>query len=350
LIDKAARVASLAPALVNFAGRTPPLSSMLKFAAGAAPKRAVPQFAPVTLQQWFQERGERNVGGPRVVVWPDTFNNYMHADVGVAAVEAIEAAGWHVVMPRGHVCCGRPLYDYGFLDLARRYLVRVLDAVRDEVRAGTPIVGIEPSCLAVFKDELPKLLPNDDDAKRLTDNSYHFPDFFEQYGIAAPQLDRKAIVWGHCHHKATGGMKQELALLRRMGLDVTEVTGGCCGLAGSWGFERGHYDMSIDCGDQGLLQAVRNADPSTLIVADGFSCTTQIEQAETDRRGLHVAQVMRLAASTQPLPEERPERAAPPAPSPSVARRARRVGGIAAAASVAAVASVALGRRLRRSV
>jgi Fe-S oxidoreductase len=217
-------------------------------------------------------------------------------------------------MPQGHVCCGRPLYDYGFLDVAKRYLVRTIATLRDEIRTGTPIVGIEPSCLAVFKDELPKMLPHDDDARRLTANAYHFPEFFTTFGIQPPELHGQAVVWGHCHHKATGGMRHELDLLRAMGIDATEVTGGCCGLAGSWGFEQQHYDISMQCGEHGLLPEVRDADACTLIVADGFSCKTQIEQADTGRRGLHVAQVMRLAAghpASRPLPPH-PEAHLPP--------------------------------------
>ena len=151
------------------------------------------------------------------MLWPDTFNNYFHTDVGVACVEAIEAAGWQVVMPQGHVCCGRPLYDYGFLDLAERYLRRTLGVLLGEIRAGTPVVGMEPSCLAVFKDELGKMLPHDDDARRLAEGAYHFGEFFQAFGIEPPRLERSALLWGHCHHKATGGVGSDKDLLRQHG-------------------------------------------------------------------------------------------------------------------------------------
>ncbi len=345
LIDKAARAASAAPGIANFCGQAPAVRSVLKFAAGAAQQRSVPRFAPVTLQRWFRQRGERNLGGPRVVVWPDTFNNHMHVDVGAAAVEAIEAAGWHVVMPHGHVCCGRPLYDYGFLDLAERYLLRTIDALREEIRRGTPVVGIEPSCLAVFKDEAPKLLPHDDDVKRLVELSYHFPDFFHAFDVPVPRLRGEALLWGHCHHKATGGIGSEKELLVKMGLNVDEVTGGCCGLAGSWGFEQRHYDLSMACGEQALLGHVKAADPRTLIVADGFSCQTQIAEGGTGRSALHVAQVLRIAAEhgMADLPPERPERSAPPGPSPTAPHRMQRTAATAgaAAATVATAAMVA---------
>jgi Fe-S oxidoreductase len=126
LIDQAARVASCMPEVANFVTQTPGLRAVAKFLAGMAREREIPAFAPVTLQRWFSDRGgTMNPDGPRVVLWPDTFNNHFHTDVGVACVEAIEAAGWQVVMPSGHVCCGRPLYDYGFLGLAERYLRRL---------------------------------------------------------------------------------------------------------------------------------------------------------------------------------------------------------------------------------
>jgi FAD/FMN-containing dehydrogenase/Fe-S oxidoreductase len=294
LIDQAARLAAVAPGAVNLLAATPGLSRALKRAAGMTLHRPIPRFARRTLQRWFARRGERNAGAPKVVVWPDTFNNHFHADVGIAAVEAIEAAGWHVVMPGGHVCCGRPLYDYGFLKLARRYLRRTLAVLRDDIRRGVPVVGIEPSCLAVFKDELVKLFPHDDDARRLAENAYHFPEFFARFGIEPPHLEGRALVWGHCHHKATGGMDAEHSLLRSMGLAVEPLSAGCCGLAGSWGFEAGHYEMSMQCGEQGLFPSIREASPQTLVIADGFSCKTQIA-AGTNREALHVAQVMQLA-------------------------------------------------------
>lgn len=295
LIDKAARLGSKMPRVVNYLGGTRPFASALKFAAGVTPERSIPTFAPQTLQSWFHSRPPRNVEGPRVVVWPDTFNNYFTAEVGKAAIEAIEAAGWNVVMPAGHVCCGRPLYDYGFLNMAQRYLRRSVDTVREHLRAGVPVVGIEPSCLATFKDELPKLLPHDDDGRRLADQACHFGEFFERHDIEPPAMTGKALLWGHCHQKATDGMAPQTRVLEKMGFDVETVTGGCCGLAGSWGFEPGHYDISMACGEEALLPAVRDAAEETLIVTDGFSCKTQIAASGTGRTALHLAEVMQLA-------------------------------------------------------
>jgi FAD/FMN-containing dehydrogenase/Fe-S oxidoreductase len=343
LIDQVARLASRVPELVNVATQTPGLSRLATLAAGLDRRRPLPEFAPMTLQEWFTARGgTRNPHGRRVVLWPDTFNNRLHTGTGVACVEALEAAGWQVVMPPGHVCCGRPLYDYGFLDQAERYLHRVLEALRDDIRAGTPVVGMEPSCLAVFKDELPGMLPHDDDARRLARNAYHFAEFFEKFQVEVPRLDGKALLWTHCHERATGGQTPEQQTLERMGLAVEPLTGGCCGLAGSWGFEDGKYGISMDCGEQALLPAVRSADPSTVVVADGFSCRTQVQDAGTGRRALHLAEVMALARERPVVADGRtPEESVPrhrPSPPPlrRVVRTVGPVGGAAAAALVAA--------------
>jgi len=276
-----------------------------------------------------------------VILWPDTFNNHLHTNVGVAAVEALEAAGFAVTMPRRHLCCGRPLYDYGMLGLARRYLERVLDALRDEIRAGTPIVGIEPSCVAVFKDELPNLMPNDEDARRLSRQVFHLPEFLAERadGWEPPQLAGRAPVQGHCHHRATGGMGGEERLLRRMGLDVEVLDTTCCGLAGSWGFEAEHYDLSMQIGEHSLLPRVREAPPDELVVADGFSCKTQIEDARVGRRALHVAEVLKLAREHGPgaLASPYPERLLGDGrPRPTARRRAARAAARALALGAAA--------------
>ncbi len=346
-IDQAARLASAVPELANLATRTPGVVHLVRALGGVTQQRPVPRFAPMTLQQWFAERGgTTNPHGRPVVLWPDTFNNHMHTDVGVACVEAIEAAGWQVIMPEGHVCCGRPLYDYGFLDVAERYLRHAVASVREHVRAGTPVVGMEPSCLAVFKDELTKLMPHEEDARRLAENAYHFAEFFERFDIEPPTLPEgtRALLWGHCHHKATGGMDPEQHLLEQMGVDVEPVNGGCCGLAGSFGFEADKFDISMDCGEQGLLPAVREADPSTFVVADGFSCRTQTKDAGTGRQPLHVAQLMRLARQGPDGPvsaHDVEHDMAADRPTPPAGRRALRITG--EAALVGAVAAVAAG-------
>jgi FAD/FMN-containing dehydrogenase/Fe-S oxidoreductase len=314
LVDQAARHGARVPRLVNLVGRGRLTSRLVKAAVGIAPQRELPAFAPQTLQAWYRTRGGSHApGGRRVLLWPDTFTNHFHAEIGIAAVEALEAAGFSVVVPDGHVCCGRPLYDYGMLGRARHYLEDVIGRFREEIRAGTPFVGVEPSCLAVFKDELPKLLPHDEDGKRLCRQAVHFADLLKDAEYEPPQLRaRQALLHGHCHHKATGGLDGERSLLEAMGLEVDLLNSGCCGLAGSWGYEKEHYGVSMACGERVLLPRVRDAAPEALIVADGFSCRTQIEHGAGGRRALHVAQVLRLAQQGAVL-EAFPEREAPSA-------------------------------------
>ena len=349
-IDRWAALASRIPELVNFTTQTPGLARVARFVAGIDQHRSMPTFAPMTLQQWFTRRGgTRNPDGRPVVLFPDTFNNHLHTDVGVACVEAIEEAGWQVIMPAEHVCCGRPLYDYGFLDQAKHYLRQVLDQLREPIRAGIPVVGMEPSCLAVFKDELIKILPHDDDAARLAGNAYHFGEFFRAFGIAPPRFagggPAQAVLWGHCHHRATGGVDSEQQVLEQMGVRTESVVGGCCGLAGSWGFEDGKWQLSQDCGEQAFLPAARSAPADAVVVANGFSCQTQLEQAPgTGRQAMHLAQVMALARSGASTRGSRRDASVRPAP-PLRTRLARTAPAALAALAAAAVPAVRLARR-----
>jgi Fe-S oxidoreductase len=302
------RIASLVPNFVNAVGHAPGLGRVVKWMGGIAPERDLPPFASESFKTWFFRRGERNVGGPDVILWPDTFNNYFHPQVARAAVEVLEAGGFHVVVPSVSLCCGRPLYDYGFLDRAKIQLRQILDALRPQIRAGVPLVGLEPSCLAVFRDEMTNILPQDYDAKRLKAQAFTLGEFLNRReGYQAPRLDGRAIVHGHCHHKAIMGLRDDEVLLGRMGLDYKVLDSGCCGMAGSFGFEQQHYDISAACGERVLLPAVRQAPAETLIVADGFSCQEQIRNL-TDRRALHLAEVMQMALHTGR--QDGPDRAA----------------------------------------
>jgi Fe-S oxidoreductase len=256
----------------------------------------MPPFAHQTFKAWFRERGgATHPGGPPVVLFPDTFNNFLHPEDAKATVEVLEHAGYRVIVPEQTLCCGRPLYDYGMLDTAKAFLGRLVEALTPYVREGVPVVGIEPSCVAVFRDELPLMLPHDEDARRLSQKTLTLAEFLvnDAEGYEPPRLERKAIVHGHCHQKAVMGMSAEQELLEKMGLDFEVLDSGCCGLAGSFGFEAEHYDISMKVGERRLLPAAREADKDTLVVTDGFSCKTQIEHA-TDRRGMHVAQVIKM--------------------------------------------------------
>ena len=290
-----AQLASRMPGVANFFTQTPLLSKAMKAAANIAPERSIPAFAPKTFKQWFRERGPRNLNNPPVLLWPDTFNNHFHPETAEAAVEVLEDAGYRVEVPEQSLCCGRPLYDFGMLNLAKRQLGQILNTLRPHIREGVPIVGLEPSCVAVFRDELKNLFPNDEDARRLNGQVYVLSEFLEKENYQPPKLERKAVVHGHCHHKAIMGMGDDQKVLEKLGLDFEILDSGCCGVAGSWGYEKGdHYEVSMKAGERVLLPAVRGADKDALIVTDGFSCRSQIAEA-TDRRALHLAQVIQMA-------------------------------------------------------
>jgi Fe-S oxidoreductase len=183
------------------------------------------------------------------------------------------------------------------LGLAKRQLCRILQTLRPQIEAGIPLVGLEPSCLAVFRDELHGLFPRDEDARRLYRQSYLLSEFLEQQAknYQPARLQRKAVVHGHCHHKAIMQLDAETAVLTKLGLDFEILDSGCCGMAGGFGFEKGErYEVSIKAGERVLLPAVRQAAKDTLVIADGFSCREQIAQT-TDRRALHLAEVLRMA-------------------------------------------------------
>jgi Fe-S oxidoreductase len=291
-----ARAAALMPTIVNSVMQMPLLSAAIKSLGGIAPQREVPTFAAQTFKQWFNARGARNAGKAKVILWPDTFNNHFFPEVGRAAVEVLEAAGFQVLVPEPSLCCGRPLYDFGMLDTAKHLLRQILDALRPHIQLGIPVIGLEPSCISVFRDELTGLFPNDEDAKRLRDHSYLLTEFLHHFAedYQPPQLMRKAVVHGHCHRKAIMGLEDEKDIFSKLGLDYEMLDSGCCGMAGSFGFEKEHYDVSMKVADLALLPAVRQASKETLIIADGFSCREQIRQA-TDREALHPAQVLQLA-------------------------------------------------------
>jgi FAD/FMN-containing dehydrogenase/Fe-S oxidoreductase len=292
-----ARVAARMPRLANALGRVPALKRL----GGVAPERQVPRFAKETFTAWFQRRGIVNAGADPVLLFPDTFNDHLHPETLKATTEVIEAAGFRVVLPDRPICCGRPLYDYGMLPLARRFWGRTLRVLRPWIRQGVPVVGIEPSCVAAFRDELTGLLPSDEDAKRLNLQTLTLAEFLERHAPhwPVPRLEKRAVVHGHCHQEAVMGMDAESSLYERMGLDFEVLDSGCCGLAGSFGFEHEHFDVSKKIGEHRLLPMVRDTDPDTLIVADGFSCKTQIEGL-TDRRTVHTAELVRMAMETRP--------------------------------------------------
>jgi Fe-S oxidoreductase len=255
-------------------------------------ERTLPPFAKRPFTSTFEAAGS----GMRVILWPDTFNNYFHPEVAHAAADALARAGCEVHVPARPLCCGRPLYEFGLLDSARSYLQRILDDLGDDIRAGTPIVGLEPACVSVFKEELPNLLAHDEQAKRLSEQVFMLSDFLVHKAPAFPfgKVGKRAIVHGHCHHKSVLGMQAEGEVLTRLGLDFEILDSGCCGMAGSFGFEREKYDVSVACAERVLLPAVKRAPRDSLVLTNGFSCRAQIEEL-AGRRPLHLAEVLALS-------------------------------------------------------
>jgi len=343
LIMLHARIAQYVPRLANFVTHAPVLKNLVQKAGGISTKREMPPFAHQTFKVWFEGRGPVNPDAPPVVLFPDTFNNFLHPETAKAAVEVLEHAGYRVIVPQEPLCCGRPLFDYGMLDTAKVFMSRLVKGLAPYARDGIKVVGVEPSCVAAFRDELPNLMPHDEDAKRLTQNTVTLAEFLvnEAEDYEPPTLERRAIVHGHCHQKATVGLGAEQELYEKMNLDYEVLDSGCCGLAGSWGFEEDKYDLSMKIGERRLLPAARDADTDTVIVADGFSCKTQIQQGDTGRRALHTAQVIKMALDhgSEGVPGgERPESGYPDVvlegsrPGPKMAAA---VGGVALAGAAA---------------
>ena len=370
-IDFFARLASTAPGLVNLTTQLPFVSDIAKFVAGIPAQRRIPAFAPETFKSWFFRReriqavgdledqdpekwdaprladfARRGSAGtessypggapflpgvgrggdfaprvddstipspdestPAVLLWADTFNNYFLPQTARAAVRVLETAGYRVLVPRANLCCGRPLYDFGLLDRAQSLLLEILAALAPQIEAGIPIVGLEPSCVAVFRDELLNFFPHDERAQKLSRQTFLLSEFLDQNSANAPlpQFPRKALLHGHCHHKSIMKMTAEESLLRRLGIDFTQPAPGCCGMAGSFGFHKESYDVSAAIGELELLPAVRRAPDDWLIIADGFSCREQIAQM-THRRALHLAEVLEMALEpelqfAEPYPE-----------------------------------------------
>ena len=343
-----ARLAARFPAVVNALTQTPGLRDIAKAVATVAPQRRIPLFAPQTFKAWFARRGVRNAGKTQVVLWADTWNNHFHPETAQAALEVLEAAGFQVVVPPQPLCCGRPLYDYGMLRLARPLLEQIIDVLKPYVQAGAYVVGLEPSCVSVFRDEMVDLLGGREDARRLKDHTLLLSEFLARHapGFTVPRLEAKALVHGHCHQKSVLDFGAEETLLQRLGIDYEIPDSGCCGMAGAFGFEAGdHYDVSIACGERVLLPKVRRADERTLIVANGFSCREQIAQT-TDRQGLHLAQVLALALAGK-TPGRRPELLCMPDLA-AESRRASVRGAIAFGAFAVAFATVTVFAALRR--
>jgi FAD/FMN-containing dehydrogenase/Fe-S oxidoreductase len=345
-IHRWARLASLFPGIVNILTHAPIASSIARLVAGVHSKRTIPKFASRPFRQLLRERTQQHRNGvnrnvsnkqARVILWPDTFNNYFHPQTALAALEVLENAGFNVEVPSVDVCCGRPLYDWGMLDEAKALLNKALHTLRAEIRDGVPVVVLEPSCASVFREELTNFFPDDEDAKRLRDQTFLLSDFLEEHApeFQLPEFKQKALLHGHCHHKNIMRMQAEEAILKKMKVQYVMPDTGCCGMAGAFGFEKEHYEVAMKCGERVLLPAVRTTPADALIITDGFSCREQIAQT-TDRQALHLAEVIQMALhqngneNGKGFPEQVYLAAHQPSPSLSKVELGLLVGGVAA--------------------
>ena len=353
LIDRWARSASRAPRLANFLAHAPVLATLLRNVLHLEKSRQLPRFAPLSFTRWCRTHAipaseaplprpvshsatpsstnsvpNPTVGpakgaatdavidaatsvapGPArppssdVILWADTFNNYFHPQTAQAALEVLRDAGFHVTVPAQHLCCGRPLYDFGMLAQAAQYLTRILQILGPKIDAGVPVVVLEPSCASVFRDELRNLFPTDARAARLRAQTFLLAEFLRRRapGYHPPPLARRVFLHGHCHQRALVKTNDEAALLAKMNVELESVDAGCCGMAGSFGYEREKFAVSQAIGERVLLPAVRQASPDTLIVSDGFSCREQIRQS-TGRQALHFAEALQLALRIKKSP------------------------------------------------
>jgi Fe-S oxidoreductase len=232
-----------------------------------------------------------------VLLWPDTFTNLMHPHVGRAAVSVLEEAGWTVNVPTGPMCCGLTLISTGQLSAGKRVLRRAVRALGHHVRHGGFVVGLEPSCTAVFRSDALELLPDDEEVQVVAERTVTLAELLVDHtpGWQPPRIDgqAKALVQVHCHQHAVLGWEAEQTLLEQSGVEAERLEGGCCGLAGNFGFEPGHLEVSVACAERVMLPAIRAAAADTTIVADGFSCRTQIEQLDSGgRRAVHLAELL----------------------------------------------------------
>ena len=292
-IGEWAPLAARAPWLANFMTQTPGLGAVAKRVAGVAAERNLPRFAAAPFKKEFEKTKRGRTGDP-VLLFADTFNNHFRPQTALAAVEVLEAAGCAVEVPRERVCCGRPYFDFGMLDRARASLEKLVGALAPRVDAGAPLVVLEPGCLSVFRDELAQLLPGDARAARLAARAVSLGELLAARGWTPPAIGGRALLHGHCHRKALGGLEPEIGLLRAAAVEVAAPDTGCCGMSGSFGFKPQHYAASRRIAELALLPALRAAGDDAMVIADGFSCREQVEDF-AGRETLHLADALARA-------------------------------------------------------
>ncbi|MCP2163669.1 FAD-binding and (Fe-S)-binding domain-containing protein [Goodfellowiella coeruleoviolacea] len=297
LLNRLLPVAGPAAANAVFAVR--PLARALLSLSGVDSRRRAPRIAPVPFARWWRRHRSHAAvdrARPPVLLWVDSFSNGMSPEVATAAVEVLTDAGYRVVVPERSVCCGLTWISTGQLTGARRRLRQLVAVLGRYAEAGMPIVGLEPSCTAVLRSDLVELLPGDAEARRVADAVLTLAELLSRplpdgRRWQVPDLSGvRVLAQPHCHQHAVMGYEADLALLTAGGARTSSLA-GCCGLAGNFGMERGHYEVSVAVAENALLPALRDKDTETVFLADGFSCRTQAEQL-AGVRGVHLAQLL----------------------------------------------------------
>ena len=290
--------------LSNWAGANPLSKFILHTFLGIHARRPLPPFARPSFPEWFKKRSPSPNGkGGTVVLFNDTFMNYNYPQVGIASVETLESAGFQVVLA-GSTCCGRPMISKGLLDRAKLQARRNVETLYPYAERGIPIVGCEPSCLLTLRDEYPDLLSEAGEHKKaraVADGSYLVDEYLAclqekgELALEFSDIKKKVLFHGHCHQKALAGTRHSIAALRLApGYQVEEVSSGCCGMAGSFGYEKEHYEISLAVGGQSLFPAIEAKDADWEVAVMGISCRQQVEQG-TGRRARHLVEVLREA-------------------------------------------------------
>lgn len=298
MMDRWAYLASILPRIANLPGQLPILRNIVKDIIGIAPQRSIPKFASRSFQSALRAVPTNSSSPrPKVLLWPDTWNNYFHPRTARAAWHVLNRAGFDIQVPSGHVCCGRPLYDFGMLNRAKQHLICVLNKLAPQLQAGTPIVVLEPSCASTFRDEARGLFGQDSryapQVEKLSRQTYLLSEFLakkaEKFVPADDLKGQHILLHGHCHQKPF--MSDEVQLLKNAGATVEMLDSGCCGMAGPFGFEKDKYGISLALANRVLMPRVRECSRDTLILTNGFSCREQIAQL-SDRRAIHLAQAL----------------------------------------------------------
>ncbi|CAN7699445.1 FAD-binding and (Fe-S)-binding domain-containing protein [Mycolicibacterium frederiksbergense] len=286
-----AKLAGLAPRLTNSAMQLPLAGRAALEVAGVDHRRTIPAFAPETFRSWFRRQDfERAESGDEVLLFVDTFTNYFTPEVGIATVRVLQDAGYRPRLTGKQQCCGLTWISTGQLDTARRKLRGTLMALNSSAEQAVPVVGMEPSCTAVLRSDATELVGGEL-AERVGSATRTLAELLTERGWQPPSLaGQRVIAQPHCHHHSVMSWSPDAQLLESAGAQVSRIA-GCCGLAGNFGVEKGHYDVSVAVAEQHLLPAVREAEPNTAILADGYSCRTQLDDL-SDRSGVHLAQLL----------------------------------------------------------